>query len=114
MVIRVARFVLGLTTAVGMAFAGVPCARDGLWLPVWNLYVAAVVVSASLIASAFEPPLTLACSTALSVGAVVLALHLDSPMAATCVAGLMVVSVTVLVTVVPGKEAHPDLRRHKE
>jgi uncharacterized membrane protein YoaK (UPF0700 family) len=114
MVIRTVRFMLGLVTALGIAFAGLSCARDGLWFSVWNLYIAAAVISVSLMASAFELPLTLLCFAALSATAVALALHLDSPMAAVYVAGMMVMSVTVLVTVLPGKEAHPDLRRYKE
>jgi hypothetical protein len=114
MVIRVARFLLGLATVVVTGYIGASCASEGLWFPVWNLYVAAVVVSSSLMASTFELPLTLVCSAVLSVTAVVLALFLGSLVAVTYAAGLMTMSVTVLVTVVPGKEAQPDLRRYKE
>lgn len=51
MVIRALRFLLGLTTAVVMGRIGASCATSGFWFPVWNLYVAAVVVSSSLMAS---------------------------------------------------------------
>jgi hypothetical protein len=97
------RFLIGAVMAVGVTAIGVPCALNGLWLPAWHLYVTAVIVSASLIASAFEPQLTVLYCGLLGVGATMLGAYLDSPLAITIVSGLMIASTTALVTLMPDK-----------